>query len=255
MNIYERYVLPKLIHLVMRNRVATAERAKFVPLASGTVLEVGVGSGLNIPFYGTKVRELFALDPSLDLWKMAHSRVKNAPFPVKFLASSAESIPLGDMTVDTVVTTWTLCTIQNPAEALTEMRRVLKPEGQFIFVEHGRSQDRGVLTWQDRLNPMWKRVAGGCNLNRKIDDLILNAGFCVTQIERAYSRGPKPFSYLYKGLAQRLDRVDVRNDGLRHVELPAAPLLPVADPPDRGAPQARHLATSHVERSQFEEGR
>ena len=208
MNIYEKYVLPKLIHLAMRNRVATAERAKFVPLASGTVLEVGVGSGLNVPFYGPKVRELFALDPSLELWKMARSRVTNAPFPVEFLASSAESIPLGDMTIDTVVTTWTLCTIRNPAEALTEMRRVLKPEGQLIFVEHGRSPDRGVLAWQDRLNPMWKRVAGGCCLNRKIDDLIVAAGFCVTQIERAYSRGPKPLSYLYKGLAQCLDRVD-----------------------------------------------
>ena len=204
MNIYKRYILPRLIHLAMRNKVATAERAKCVPLASGTVLEVGVGSGLNVPFYGPKVRALFGLDPSLELWKMAHGRVAHAPFPVEFLVSSAESIPLGEMTVDTVVTTWTLCTIRNPAEALAEMRRVLKPDGQLIFVEHGRSPDRGVLAWQDRLNPMWTRVAGGCNLNRKIDELIVDAGFCVTQIERAYSRGPKAFSYLYKGLAQRL---------------------------------------------------
>jgi len=208
LNIYEKYVLPKLIHLTMQNKTAKAERAKLVPLASGTVLEVGIGSGLNIPFYGPKVRKLFALDPSLELWKMARNRVTNAPFPVEFFDYSAESIPLGDMTIDTVVTTWTLCTIRNPAEALTEMRRVLKPEGQLIFVEHGRSPDRGVLAWQDRLNPMWKRVAGGCNLNRKIDDLIIDAGFRVTQIERAYSRGAKPLSYLYKGLAQRLDRAD-----------------------------------------------
>ena len=205
MTIYEKYVLPRLIHLAMRNKAATAERAKFVPLASGTVLEVGVGSGLNVPFYGPKVRALFALDPSLELWKMARSRVANAAGPVEFLASSAENIPLGEMTVDTVVTTWTLCTIRNPAEALAEMRRVLKPDGQLIFVEHGRSPDPGVLAWQDRLNPMWKRVAGGCHLNRQIDDLIVDAGFGVTRIERAYSRGPKAFSYLYKGFAQRLD--------------------------------------------------
>lgn len=204
MSIYEKYVLPKLIDLVMRNKVAGAERARFVPLASGTVLEVGAGSGLNIPFYGSKVRRLYALEPSLELWQMARSRARNASFPIEFLAAPAESVPLGDMTVDTVVTTWTLCTVRNPAAALAELRRVLKRDGQVIFVEHGRSPDRAVLAWQDRLNPLWKRVGGGCNLNRKIDDLIIAAGFCVTQIERAYSRGPRPFSYLYKGLAQRL---------------------------------------------------
>ncbi|MGH7419830.1 MAG: class I SAM-dependent methyltransferase [Candidatus Rokuibacteriota bacterium] len=205
MHIYEQYVLPRLIHLAMRNKAATAERAKFVPLASGTVLEVGVGSGLNLPFYGPKVRALFALDPSRELWTMARRRVARTPFPVEFLASSAERIPLGEMTVDTVVTTWTLCTIPKPAEALAEMRRVLKPEGQLIFVEHGRSPDRRVLAWQDRLTPVWARVAGGCHLNRTIDDLVVGAGFRVTEIERAYSRGPKAFSYLYKGVAQRLD--------------------------------------------------
>lgn len=204
MNPYEKYVLPRLIHLAMRNKVARAERARFVPLASGTVLEVGVGSGLNLPFYGSKVLSLFALDPSMELWRIARGPVARAPFRVEFLASSAERIPLGEMTVDTVLTTWTLCTIPNPAQALTEMRRVLKPEGQLIFVEHGRSPDRGVRVWQDRLNPMWTRVAGGCNLNRQIDDQIVDAGFRVRQIERAYSRGPKAFSYLYKGLAQRL---------------------------------------------------
>ena len=203
MNLYERYLLPRLIHLAMRNKAATAERAKFVPRASGTVLEVGAGSGLNLPFYGPKVRALFALDPSLELWKIARSRVARAPFPVEVLAASAERIPLGDMTVDTVVTTWTLCTIPKPADALAEMRRVLKPDGELIFVEHGRSPDQRVLAWQDRLDPMWTRVAGGCHLNRPIDALIVDAGFRVTQIERAYSRAPKTFSYLYKGRAQR----------------------------------------------------
>jgi ubiquinone/menaquinone biosynthesis C-methylase UbiE len=205
MNLYERYVLPRLIHLAMRNKAARAERATFVPLASGTVLEVGVGSGLNLPFYGPKVRALFALDPSRELWKIARRRVARAAFPVEFLPSSAERIPLGEMTVDTVVTTWTLCTILDPTGALAEMRRVLKPDGRLIFVEHGRSPDRRVRAWQDRLTPLWTRIAGGCQLNRTIDDLIAAAGFRITEIERAYSRGPKAFAYLYKGLAQRLD--------------------------------------------------
>jgi ubiquinone/menaquinone biosynthesis C-methylase UbiE len=204
MNIYEKYVLPRLIHLAMRNKAARAERARFVPLASGTVLEIGVGSGLNVPFYGSKVRTLWALDPSRELWKIARRRVARASFPIELLPSLAERIPLGDMTVDSVVTTWTLCSIPNPAQALTEMRRVLKPEGQLIFVEHGRSPDPGVRVWQDRLNPLWRRVAGGCNLNRQIEDLIVAAGFHVRQIERAYNRGPKAFSYLYKGVARPL---------------------------------------------------
>jgi ubiquinone/menaquinone biosynthesis C-methylase UbiE len=202
-NVYEKYVLPKLIHWAMRREVATSERRKFIPLASGTVLEVGVGSGLNLPFYGPKVQKLYALDPSRELWKMARQRVREAPCPVEFLAASAEHIPLEDMSVDTVITTWTLCTIPNPLQALTDMRRVLKPEGRLIFVEHGRSPDSGVRTWQNRLTPVWKRIGGGCHLNRQIDDLIAGAGFDIAQIERGYSRGPKPMTYLYKGLAQR----------------------------------------------------
>jgi ubiquinone/menaquinone biosynthesis C-methylase UbiE len=202
-NVYEQYVLPRLIHWAGSGKIATAERRKFIPLASGTVLEVGIGSGLNLPFYGPQVQRLYALDPSRELWKMARQRVRKAPFPVEFLAASAERIPLEDMRVDTVVTTWTLCTIPNPLKALTDMRRVLKPEGRLIFVEHGRSPDPGVLAWQNRLTPMWNRIAGGCHLNRQIDELIADAGFDIAQIERGYSRGPKPVTYLYKGLTRR----------------------------------------------------
>jgi ubiquinone/menaquinone biosynthesis C-methylase UbiE len=187
----------------MRSKVATAERRRVIPLASGTVLEVGVGSGLNLPFYGPKVQRLYALDPSRELWKMARKRVREVSFPVEFLAASAERIPLEDRSVDTVVSTWTLCTIPDPWLALSEMRRVLKPEGQLIFVEHGRSPDPGVEAWQNRFTPVWKRVAGGCHLNRPIDALIADAGFDIMQIERGYRRGPKPMAYLYKGLAQR----------------------------------------------------
>lgn len=203
MNLYARYILPRLIHLAMRNTVATAERARFVPLATGTVLEVGAGSGLNLPFYGSKVVRLYALDPSRELWRMARRRVDAAAFPVEYRAASAEAIPLDGAVVDTVVTTWTLCSIPDPGRALTEVRRVLAPGGQLIFVEHGRSPEPRVRAWQDRLTPFWRRVAGGCHLNRAIDRLVLEAGFDLGEIERGYAGRLKPMEYLYKGVAQR----------------------------------------------------
>ena len=205
MSLWEKYVLPPLINLVMQNKAAMAERRKFVPLASGTVLEVGIGSGINIPLYVGEVERLFAVDPSLDLWRLARKRLTRAPFPVEFVEGSAESIPVDDKTFDSVVTTWTLCTIGNPVKALMEMKRVLKPEGQVIFIEHGRSPDARVIAWQNRLNPLWKRIGGGCNLNRKIDDLILESGLEITRMETGYVRGPKPLTYLYRGLALRPD--------------------------------------------------
>lgn len=205
MSLYAKYILPRLINLFMRNKVAMAERRKLVPLASGTVLEVGVGSGINIPLYERDVEALLAVDPSLEIWRLARGRAGRAPFPIKFLGCSAEQIPLDDKTVDTVVTTWTLCTIPDPLRALGEMKRVLKPEGQVIFVEHGRSPDARVLAWQNRLNPLWNRIGGGCNLNRKIDDLIRAAGLEITRMETGYTRGPKPLTYLYRGLARRVD--------------------------------------------------
>ena len=205
MNFYDKYVLPRLLNLSMQTKAAMAERRRFVPLASGTVLEVGIGSGINLPFYGRDVEKLFAVDPSLELWRMARRRANRASFPIEFVKYSAESLPLEDKTFDTVVITWTLCTIPDPIKALGEMKRVLKPEGQLIFIEHGRSPDARVLAWQNRLNPLWNRIAGGCNLNRKMDDLIREAGFGITQLETSYVRGPKPMSYFYRGFARRLD--------------------------------------------------
>ena len=202
MNVYEKYLLPRLIHWGMQSKLATAERRKVIPLSSGTVLEVGVGSGLNLPFYGPNVRRLYALDPSRELWKMGRKRVREVAFPVEFLAASAEHIPLEDTSMDTVVCTWTLCTIPDPSLALSEIRRVLKLAGQFIFVEHGSSPDRGVKIWQNRLTPVWRRVAGGCHLNRQIDALLADAGFDITRVERGYSHGPKLMTYFYKGLAR-----------------------------------------------------
>lgn len=201
MGFYERHVLPRLIDLAMRSRVVTARRARLIPLACGTVLEIGVGSGLNLPFYGEIVEKLFALDPSPALWKLGRRRAERARFPIEFLAESGERIPLPDAAVDTVVSTWTLCSIPSPLDALAEVKRVLKPGGQFLFIEHGRAPDARVVAWQDRLTPMWKRIAGGCHLNRAIDALIADAGFRITRLETGYSEGPKPFAFLYEGMA------------------------------------------------------
>jgi ubiquinone/menaquinone biosynthesis C-methylase UbiE len=202
MGFYERRVLPRLIDLVMRNRAARADRAKYVPLATGIVLEVGIGSALNLPFYGSGVERLYALDPSAGLWEIGRRRAASAPFPVEFRLGSGERIPLPDSAVDTVVLTWTLCSVPEPLRALREIKRVLRAAGRLIFVEHGRAPDAGVVAWQDRLTPLWRRVAGGCHLNRKIDDLIRGVDFDIERLEVGYSEGPRPFGYLYRGVAR-----------------------------------------------------
>jgi ubiquinone/menaquinone biosynthesis C-methylase UbiE len=188
--------------LVMRSAVVRAERMKILPQASGQVLEVGIGSGLNIGFYPRDIQGLSGVDPSGELWAMARRRAAAAPFPVELIGPSAESIPAADRTFDTVVTTWTLCTIPDAGAALAEMRRVLREDGRLLFIEHGRSPDAHVRAWQDRLTPLWRRIGGGCHLNRPIDALIREAGFQLEWAETAYAQGPKPWSYLYRGVAR-----------------------------------------------------
>jgi len=186
----------------MRNKEATRYRSQIVPQAHGTVLEIGVGSGLNLPFYGAGVERLYGLDPSEELLTMARKKARGITLPIEFLAHTGEEIPLDDASVDTVVTTWTLCTIPNPLQALREMRRVLKPGGAMLFAEHGLAPETQVQGWQQRLNPLWRRIAGGCNLNRKIDQLILTAGFQIASLDTEYAKGPRPMSYIYAGRAQ-----------------------------------------------------
>jgi ubiquinone/menaquinone biosynthesis C-methylase UbiE len=202
MNLYERYVLPRLIDLAMRNTASQRERARAIPRAAGTVLEVGIGSGLNLPFYGRAVERLYGVDPRPELWALGRNRIERAPCPVEFIQRSAEQIPLGDESIDTVVMTWTLCSIPDAGRALLEMKRVLRREGQLIFIEHGLAPDPRIVAWQNRLNPVWRRVAGGCNLNRKIDGLLLDAGFEITESEQGYGTGPRPMAYLYRGVAR-----------------------------------------------------
>ncbi len=202
MNVYDKWILPRLTDLVMRNKEATRYRSQLVPKACGTVLEIGVGSGLNLPFYGTAVSRFYGLDPSEQLLQMARERASAATFPVEFLAHPGEEIPLDDGCLDMVVTTWTLCTIPDPLKALKEMRRVLKPGGTLLFAEHGLAPDANVRGWQERLNPLWRKLTGGCNLNRKMDELIETSDFRIVQLDMAYAKGLRPMSFIYSGRAQ-----------------------------------------------------
>ncbi len=202
MGFYAQYVLPRIIDLAMRNKEAARLRAAWIPLASGEVLEVGVGSGLNLAFYSSKVRRVYGVDPSLELQRIARQRAGTGPIRVEFLSQSAEdALPLADASIDTVVVTWTLCSIANAPKALRQMKRVLKTNGRLIFLEHGRAPDSRVTAWQDRLTPVWRRMAGGCHLNRKIDELITTAGFQITELRTCYLPGPRPMSYTYQGIA------------------------------------------------------
>lgn len=200
---YDTHILPHLIDLVMRAPMATRERSELIPRAAGTVLEIGAGSGLNVPYYGAAVDKLYHLEPSGKLIDKARRRTRNAPFAVEFLGLDGEDIPLPRDSVDTVVCTWVLCSIPGVREALQEMYRVLRPGGALLFVEHGRAPDPNVALWQDRLTPPWSLCAGGCRLNRRPDLLIQEAGFAVERLDQGYLEGPKILTYHYKGLARK----------------------------------------------------
>ena len=186
----------------MRSRETRAERAKVVPQARGVVVEIGIGSGLNLPLYGADVERVIGVDPSPKLLAMTRERATHVRFPVDMVEASAESVPLPTATADTVVTTWTLCSIPDTTRALAEARRVLKTRGRLLFIEHGRAPDAGVRAWQDRLTPLWRHLAGGCQLNRDIPRILTTAGFRIDDLDAGYSDvGPRPFAYLYRGSA------------------------------------------------------
>jgi SAM-dependent methyltransferase len=202
MSLYQQHVVPCLVHLAMRQKPLGPFRRRVVGAAEGRVLEIGVGSGLNFPFYGATVTSVIGLEPSAALLRMARSRASSAKAPITLFDASAEAIPLASGSIDTVVTTWTLCTIPNAPLALAEIRRVLRPGGALRFVEHGRAPEAGVARWQDRPDPLWSRFAGGCHLNRKMDDLILGNGFRIEALENARLPGPRTHTFLYEGSAR-----------------------------------------------------
>ncbi len=201
---YDKYILPHLIDLVMRHRLARERRAALLPQARGEVLEIGIGSGLNLPFYSPAVTRLQGVDPSEELLAMARRKAKQTRFAVELACVSAEELPAASGSFDTVVTTWTLCSIPDPSRALAEMRRVLRPGGRLLFVEHGRAPDAGVRRWQERLNPAWKKLAGGCNLDRPMAEMIAAAGFRIETLDARYLPGPRPMTYTYEGTASVL---------------------------------------------------
>jgi ubiquinone/menaquinone biosynthesis C-methylase UbiE len=201
MSLYRDLILPRLVHGAMRNPELVPYRKRTLEQARGRVLEIGIGSGLNLPHYPRAVGEVLGLEPSARLAAMARQAASGVAFPVNVIEESAEAIPLDDGTIDTVVSTWTLCSIPDVGRALSELRRVLKPGGQFLFVEHGLSRDASVRTWQRRLTPLWKCCAGGCHLNRKIERLVEGAGFQCTELRTGYAKGPRPMTFMYEGSA------------------------------------------------------
>jgi ubiquinone/menaquinone biosynthesis C-methylase UbiE len=209
---YNRWVVPTLINLAMTRDEATRLRVVHVPAASGVVLEVGIGSGLNLPHYTRAVTQLYGVDPSRELLAMAREKAAAAPFPVELFNCAADRIPLPDASVDTVVITWSLCSIVNTEDALREMHRVLKPGGTLIFVEHGLSPDASVRKWQNRLTPFWRVFTGGCHLNRKMDDLVRGAGFTIADLRTEYMQGLRALTFTYEGRARTSEERKTKNE-------------------------------------------
>lgn len=203
MGFYERRILPHIIDRVLGTGECKKYRKRTAAGLSGVVLEVGFGSGLNLPFYPEQVERIHAIDPSEVGRKLAAGRIAACPIPVEFAGLDGQRLPLPDASVDAVLSTWTLCTIPDVDAALAEMLRVLKPGAALHFLEHGRSADPAVARWQDRLNPIEKLVGGGCNLNRSIDRHVEGAGFRVDALDNFYMKGPRAFGYMYAGRAVR----------------------------------------------------
>ena len=204
MGLYRRHVLPRLVDLLCGDESVSRLRAEVVPEAEGRVLEVGFGTGLNLPWYVPgRVERLFALEPAEEMLARARARRDAAPFPVEALALEGERIPLEPASVDTVVVTFTLCTIPDPGAALAGMRRVLRPGGRLLFCEHGRAPDAAVARWQRRVNPLWRRAFGGCHLDRDVPALLAAAGFRTEKLEASWIEGgPRIASFFYRGAAR-----------------------------------------------------
>lgn len=200
---YREQVLPRVVDVVLSGRELSLVRARVASALEGEVVEVGFGSGRNVPYYPPAVTRVRAVDPATAGRTLAAKRVAASPVPVEYVGLDGQELPLEDGSVDHVLTTWTLCTIPDVDRALAEIVRVLRPGGALHFVEHGLSPDPKVARWQDRLTPIQRRIAGGCHLNRPIDQLVAGAGLVVTRMDNWSMRGPKAFGYLYEGVATK----------------------------------------------------
>ncbi|NCX42173.1 MAG: class I SAM-dependent methyltransferase [Proteobacteria bacterium] len=208
MSFYDKYILPKFLNCACGTKPINYQRDKIVPLAKGIVLDIGIGSGLNIPFYNkSNIDHLYGLDPSEELLKIAKHLAKKNELEIEFLQCGAEAIPLPDQSIDTVLITYTMCTIPDIKLSNSEIMRVLKPEGQLLFCEHGLAPDKNIAKWQRRINPIWSKIAGGCNLNRdipKLITLITSSGFKISNMEEMYLPStPKFAGYNYWGVAKK----------------------------------------------------
>ncbi|MGH8987812.1 MAG: class I SAM-dependent methyltransferase [Acidimicrobiales bacterium] len=204
MGFYQEQVLPRFINVAIGGRDFARIRQRVAADLAGEVLEVGFGSGLNVPHYPPAVRRVQAVDPATVGRKLAAERVASSPVLVEYVGADGQSLPLDSTSVDHVLVTWTLCTIPDARRALREIHRVLRPGGELHFVEHGRSPTPEVARWQDRLTPLQRRMFGGCHLNRPIDALVADAGFESRRIENYYMRGPKALGYMFEGVAAKL---------------------------------------------------
>ena len=203
MPLYNKYILPKVIDWTCKQNPSMRQRMKIIPLAKGVVLEIGIGSGLNLPFYKKdSVKHLTAIDPSEEIWDINVVNTEILPFDFEFIKAAAENIPAKDNSFDTVVMTYTLCTISDVYKGLSEIKRVLKPDGKLLFCEHGKAPEKAIQKWQKTINPLWKRVGGGCNLNRDIPAIINENGFKINKLETMYLPGWKIASYNYWGIAE-----------------------------------------------------
>ncbi len=204
MGIYARHIGPRFVNCLCSADDIAAERRKVVPHASGIVLEIGIGPGLNLQFYDpARVERVIGVDPSASFLRLGRERHRASPVPLEIIQASAEALPLEDASVDTAVITYTLCSVDDPEQALREVRRVLTPEGRLLFLEHGLSDEPAVALWQHRLNPLWRRLAVGCNLNRPVAPLLEGAGFAIRSINRHYLDGaPRPVGFLCQGMAE-----------------------------------------------------
>ena len=204
MGFYCEHIFPRLMEWVMAGEEFHRLRRELLAPIHGEVLELGIGTGLNLPHYPNTIAELHAIDPVQLLPKLIAMRSAQAPFSVHFQRQTAEALPHADRHFDFVVSTWTLCTIPDPVRALQEVGRVLKPGGRFLFLEHGRSDDRTIAAWQDRLNPIQNVLGCGCNLNRQIDRLITQSGLTIAQLDRFSMRNvPRLAGEMYRGAATR----------------------------------------------------